>query len=102
MWLYRGLMLAWALWLALAVLRWLGWAWSCFSAGRGGATLAQGERAGSASYSIVGFQDFNGARHLMAARDRTDNPVRSLMGAGHRLFGEGLNLGLYFSAFRKR
>lgn len=33
MWLYRGLMLAWALWLALAVLRWLGWAWSCFSAG---------------------------------------------------------------------
>ena len=31
--LYRGLMLAWALWLALAILRWLGWAWSCFSAG---------------------------------------------------------------------
>ena len=31
--LYRGLMLAWALWLALAVLKWLGWAWSCFSAG---------------------------------------------------------------------
>jgi len=31
--LYRGLMLAWALWLAWAVLRWLGWAWSCFSAG---------------------------------------------------------------------
>jgi hypothetical protein len=31
--LYRGLMLAWALWLALAVLQWLGWAWRCFSAG---------------------------------------------------------------------
>ncbi|MGB4874338.1 MAG: hypothetical protein WBQ93_02605 [Candidatus Competibacter sp.] len=34
LWLYRGLMLAWALWLALAVLRWLGWAWGCcFSVG---------------------------------------------------------------------
>lgn len=30
---YRGLMLAWALWLALAVLQWMGWAWNCFSAG---------------------------------------------------------------------
>jgi len=31
--LYRGLMLAWALWLAFALLRWLGWGWQCFSAG---------------------------------------------------------------------
>jgi hypothetical protein len=31
--LYRGLMLAWSLWLAYALLRWLGWAWECFSAG---------------------------------------------------------------------
>jgi hypothetical protein len=30
---YRLLMLAWALWLALALVRWLRWAWSCFSAG---------------------------------------------------------------------
>ena len=30
---YRGLMLAWALWLAFAVLKWLSWAWACFSAG---------------------------------------------------------------------
>ncbi|MDZ7622451.1 MAG: hypothetical protein U5O69_08905 [Candidatus Competibacteraceae bacterium] len=30
---YRGLMLAWALWLALALLEWLIWGWSCFSAG---------------------------------------------------------------------
>ena len=30
--LYRGLMLAWSLWLAYALLRWLGWAWECFSA----------------------------------------------------------------------
>ncbi|HRX72259.1 MAG TPA: hypothetical protein P5329_14070, partial [Candidatus Competibacteraceae bacterium] len=30
---YRGLMLVWALWLALALLKWLGWGWSCFSAG---------------------------------------------------------------------
>ena len=28
---YRLLMLAWALWLAFALLRWLRWAWSCFS-----------------------------------------------------------------------
>ena len=31
--LYRGLMLAWSLWLAYALLKWLGWAWDCFSAG---------------------------------------------------------------------
>ena len=30
---YRGLMLAWSLWLAYALLRWLDWAWRCFSAG---------------------------------------------------------------------
>lgn len=30
---YRLLMLAWALWLALAVTRWAKWAWECFSAG---------------------------------------------------------------------
>lgn len=30
---YRFAMLAWALWLALAILRWLRWGWECFSAG---------------------------------------------------------------------
>ncbi len=30
---YRVLMLVWALWLALALLRWLRWGWDCFSAG---------------------------------------------------------------------
>ena len=30
---YRVAMLAWALWLALTLLRWLRWGWSCFSAG---------------------------------------------------------------------
>ncbi len=30
---YRLLMLAWALWLALALVRWLRWGWRCFSAG---------------------------------------------------------------------
>jgi hypothetical protein len=34
MWVYRTLMLAWALWLALAVVRWVRWVWQCFSAGR--------------------------------------------------------------------
>jgi hypothetical protein len=33
MFVYRGLMLAWALWLAFALLRWLSWAWNCFSSG---------------------------------------------------------------------
>jgi hypothetical protein len=32
-WLYRVLMLAWALWLATSLLRWVGWAWAAFSAG---------------------------------------------------------------------
>jgi hypothetical protein len=32
-WLYRALMLAWALWLAASLLRWVGWAWAAFSAG---------------------------------------------------------------------
>ena len=30
---YRLLMLAWALWLALAIVRWLRWGWSCFARG---------------------------------------------------------------------
>ena len=30
-WVYRGLMLAWSLWLALALLRWLKWGWTCYS-----------------------------------------------------------------------
>jgi hypothetical protein len=30
---YRLLMLAWALWLAFALLRWIGWAWQAFSVG---------------------------------------------------------------------
>lgn len=33
MWWYRGLMLAWALWLAWSLIRWLPWAWHSFSAG---------------------------------------------------------------------
>jgi len=33
MWWYRGLMLAWALWLAWSLIRWVPWAWNSFSAG---------------------------------------------------------------------
>lgn len=33
MWAYRALMLAWALWLAASLLRWVAWAWRCFSEG---------------------------------------------------------------------
>lgn len=32
-WLYRVLMLGWALWLAASLLRWVTWAWAAFSAG---------------------------------------------------------------------
>lgn len=31
LWCYRVLMLLWSLWLAVAILRWLKWAWQCFS-----------------------------------------------------------------------
>jgi hypothetical protein len=31
LWFYRGLMLAWALWLAFALLGWLRWGWSAFA-----------------------------------------------------------------------
>jgi hypothetical protein len=30
---YRLLMLAWALWLAAALLRWIRWGWACYSSG---------------------------------------------------------------------
>ena len=33
MWVYKALILAWALWLSFALLRWLPWVWSCFSEG---------------------------------------------------------------------
>lgn len=33
LWVYRGLMLAWALWLAFALLRWLRWGWDCVNSG---------------------------------------------------------------------
>jgi hypothetical protein len=33
MWMYRVVMLAWSLWLAFAVVRWVRWGWAAFSAG---------------------------------------------------------------------
>ncbi|MFN5745985.1 MAG: hypothetical protein ACK443_07860, partial [Methylococcaceae bacterium] len=33
LWIYRGLMLAWALWLANSLLNWLRWGWGCFTSG---------------------------------------------------------------------
>ena len=33
LWVYRVAMLAWALWLASALVRWLRWGWQCFSDG---------------------------------------------------------------------
>jgi hypothetical protein len=31
LWIYKALILAWALWLSFALLRWLPWVWHCFS-----------------------------------------------------------------------
>ena len=31
MWIYKVLILAWALWLSFALLRWLPWVWRCFA-----------------------------------------------------------------------
>ncbi len=31
LWIYKALILAWALWLSFALLRWLPWVWECFS-----------------------------------------------------------------------
>jgi hypothetical protein len=31
MWFYKAAMLAWALWLSFALLKWLRWAWTAFS-----------------------------------------------------------------------
>jgi len=31
LWIYKGLILVWALWLSFALLRWLPWVWQCFS-----------------------------------------------------------------------
>jgi hypothetical protein len=33
-WFYKAAMLAWALWLSFALVRWVRWAWAAFSAGR--------------------------------------------------------------------
>lgn len=33
MWIYKALIFAWALWVAFAIVRWLKWAWQCWSAG---------------------------------------------------------------------
>jgi len=32
MWSYKAIILVWALWLSFALVRWLPWAWKCFSA----------------------------------------------------------------------
>ena len=31
MWIYKAVILAWALWLSFSLVRWLPWVWNCFS-----------------------------------------------------------------------
>ena len=49
MWAYRVVMLAWSLWLAFAVVRWVRWAWSAFTAGGIWQRDGTGVPAGNAS-----------------------------------------------------
>ena len=56
---YRLLMLAWALWLAFALLRWLRWAWECYSTNgiwRTGKIIRPG-KASNPSHTIVPPED---------------------------------------------
>ncbi len=50
LWLYRLLMLAWSLWLALSLLGWLKWCWKCYTHG-GGWDRKQNESACEANSS---------------------------------------------------
>ena len=36
LWTYKALILAWALWLSFALMRWLPWIWECFAGRPGG------------------------------------------------------------------
>ena len=47
LWVYRTAMLAWALWLATACVRWVKWGWESF--GTGGPVAVEAEDAGGAS-----------------------------------------------------
>ena len=33
LWVYKALILAWALWVSLALVKWLPWGWQCLSSG---------------------------------------------------------------------
>jgi hypothetical protein len=59
MMIYRFLMLAWALWLAFALLRWLRWAWECYSTNgiwRTGKIIRTGG-ASNPSHTVVSSED---------------------------------------------
>ncbi|MGW8367290.1 MAG: hypothetical protein ACWGPN_01265 [Gammaproteobacteria bacterium] len=49
LWVYKGVILAWALWLSFALIRWLPWAWRCWSeGGHWQGALVSGRGPGSA------------------------------------------------------
>jgi hypothetical protein len=48
---YRGAMLAWALWLAVSLLRWLRWGWISFS--EGGIWKSAPPKGGRAPFEFV-------------------------------------------------
>lgn len=53
MWVYKAAMLAWALWLSSALVRWLKWGWSCWSRGGHWRTRRAAQPASDATPSAV-------------------------------------------------
>ncbi|MBT8099760.1 MAG: hypothetical protein KJO82_08420, partial [Gammaproteobacteria bacterium] len=49
MWIYKALILAWALWLSFALLKWLPWTWQCFAREGFFRSRSQGQNAVEAS-----------------------------------------------------
>lgn len=81
LWWYRGLMLAWALWLAWSMIRWVPWGWSSVSSGGlwrklwRGAPLQLGPRK-SGPHSTSGHaSNQSGASHAIFSHDTSDSSV---------------------------
>jgi len=64
MWVYKAAMLAWALWLASALVRWLRWGFACYSAG---GYWRAGPKAGSVAVTADGAVPEPPARDSEAA-----------------------------------
>lgn len=81
LWWYRGLMLAWALWLAWSMIRWVPWGWSSLATGGlwrklwRGSPLQLGASPSSQSTVAHGAAHQSGATHAIFASDNADSSV---------------------------